>query len=125
MPPHINAALTQIEHQMHAVSIALIEGEPGKLESVAVSLCEVSRGVHGLLSDINSSHLTNQDVECRLRSLSAAMAVLREGLSRRSVSVERALICMLPSSQAPTYAKSAGAYSQPGRQSGAFKVLAA
>jgi hypothetical protein len=125
MPPHINAALIRIEHQMQSVSTALIEGEPSKLESVAISLCDVSRALHALLSDINPSHLTNQDVERRLRSLAAVMTVLREGLSRRSVSVERALICMLPSSQAPTYAKSAGAYSQPGRQSGAFKVLAA
>jgi len=125
MFPHVDAALVRIEHQLQEVSAALIQGEPGKLQSVAVNLCEVSRGLHGLLSSISSTPQKNQDLGHRLRSLVETMTVLREGLSRRSVSVERALVSMMPASQAPTYTKSSGVYSQPGRQSGAFKVLAA
>lgn len=125
MSPHVDAALARIEHQLQEVSAALIQGEPSKLESASVNLCEVSRGLHALLSSISSTPQKNQDLERQLRSLVETMTLLREGLSRRAVSVERALVCMLPASQSPTYTKSSGAYSQPGRQSGAFKVLAA
>jgi hypothetical protein len=125
MSPHVDAALIRIEHALQEAARALIEGEPGPIESAAVNLCDVSRRLHALNPSINSNSLNSQDMRCRLRTLAETMAVLREGLSRRSVSVERALSCMLPASQSPTYTKTSSAYSQPGRQSGAFKVLAA
>jgi hypothetical protein len=125
MSPHVDASLIRIEHALQEAAMALIEGEPGHIESAAVNLCDVSRRLHALHSSTNSNFLNNQDIGRRLRILAETMAVVREGLSRRSASVERALSCILPASQSPTYTKTLSSYSQPGRQSGAFKVLAA
>lgn len=125
MSIHMQAALAKIESQLYLVSAALIDGEPGKLQSVAMSLCEASREMHGLLSGINGMHELDQGFHARLNAVNESMKALREGLSRRTVLVERALHSMLPSAQASSYDQSAGTYGRPGRQSGAFKVLAA
>jgi hypothetical protein len=125
MPLHLDLALTRVEHQLQEVAAALVQGEPGKLESVSVSLCEVSRGLHGLLSSRSATLQKDRDSRRRLQSIVDNLTLLREGLSRRTGSVERALVNMLPASQSPTYIRSLGSYSQPGRQSGAFKVLSA
>ena len=121
----IQAAIAEIEIQLSAASLALVEGDWGVLQSVSASLCEASRAMHGLLSGVNESHELDQDFRLRLSSLNESLKALREGLSRRTVLIERALQCMLPSAHTSNYDQSAGPYGRLGRQSGAFKVLAA
>jgi hypothetical protein len=123
--PQIQATLSRIEHEVGVVSLALTDGEPIRLESVSKDLCAVSRELHGLLTHFNDSLNRNLGLEQRLKALISSISVLREGLSRRTVSIDRALFHMLPSAQTPIYPGSAGPYGRSGRQSGAFTVLAA
>jgi len=123
--PQIQATLSRIEHEVGVVLLALTDGEPIRLESVSKDLCAVSRELHGLLTSFDASLNRDQGLQQRLKALTASISVLREGLSRRTVSIDRALLHVLPSAQASIYPGSAGPYGRPGRQSGAFTVLAA
>ena len=121
----IETSLAQLELQLGVVSAALIDGDPQSLESVTADLRRMSMGLYELSGSFPQSDLSNKQIKLRLAALTQAMAEQREGLSRRIVAVDRALSCMLPDAKMATYAQASSPYGSAGRQSGAFKLLAA
>ena len=121
----VETSLTQLELQLGVVSAALIDGDPQSLESVTTDLRRMCMGLYELSGSLPQSDLSNKQIKRRLITLAQAMAEQREGLSRRAVAVDRALSCMLPAAKMATYTQASSPYGSAGRQSGAFKLLAA
>lgn len=125
LSPHIAEALTEVEHHFEDVSAALVSGEPMALAAASAALQQAAIGFSGLLQRLTPVDLKNRDLNLRLKSLADGMATRRETLIRRTVLVERALNAIVPATQNATYAQVSGPYGSPGKQTGAFKYLAA
>ena len=124
-PAHIENALTEVEHCSSKVSVALVSGEPQALVSASADLRQAAIDFSQLLQNLTPLELRNRVLKSRLKSLANMMASQREGLIRRTVVVERALNAIVPTTLSTTYAQVIGPYGSPGKQTGAFKLLAA
>jgi hypothetical protein len=122
----LETALMQAELQSNAVAAALGTGEPVALEHASSMLRELALVFSGLAQDIAPPDRSNVQFITRLKRLASATAAQRASLIRCSVAVERALGILMPAAtEAATYAATSGPYGSRGRQTGAFKLLAA
>lgn len=122
---HIEEGLRGVEGRFNDLSAALLRGEPLALCAASEALRQGALDFSELLQRLTPAELTNRDLKLRLKILSDGMAVRRESLIRRTVLVERALNAIVPATVSATYSRVAGPYGNPGKQTGAFKVLAA
>ena len=122
---HIENALSGVELCSTEVSAALVSGDPLALLSASSALRQAALDFSQLLQDLTPADLKNRDLKTRLKKLADGMASQRENLLRRSVLVERALNAIMPATLNTTYTQAAGPYGSVGKQSGAFKLLAA
>jgi hypothetical protein len=125
LTPEIEKPLSLIERQVNALSSAVHSGDPVSLESASMALRQATVDFSGLLQGLAADVQAGRELKARLKKLSNGLAGQREGLIRRTVVVERALHAMVPATRESTYAQSFGPYTGAGRQSGAFKLLAA
>jgi len=123
-PAHLEKALTEVELYFNDVSVALVS-EPLALATASATLRQAAIDFSALLQGLAPIDLKNQNLKLRLKRLADGMAVQRESLIRRTVLVERGLNAIVPSTQSATYAQVAGPYGSAGKQTGAFKYLAA
>ena len=125
-PAHIEQALTEVEHHFNDVSAALVSGEPLALATASTALRQAAIDFSGLLQRLTPSDRNNKNVKSRLKKIADGMAAQRECLLRRTVLVEMALNAIVPATRSATYAQAAtGPYGSAGKQTGAFKYLAA
>ena len=124
-PAHIEEALTGVEFGFNKVSAALVSGEPLALTSASAALRQAAIDFSQLLQGLTPVDLKNKDLKLRLKRLADGMSARRESLIRRTVLVERALNAIVPATHGASYAQAAGPYGRPGKQTGAFKYLAA
>lgn len=123
--------LAQAELRFSAASTALLKGEPLALASAGVQLRQAALEVSAVVQGLSPRERSNQKLIARLQRLTEGLACLRENLIRRSVLVERALHAIVPATRSATYAQQASApyastpYASAGKQTGAFKLLAA
>ncbi len=122
---HINDALTDVERSFSEVSAALVGGEPLALATASAALRQTAADFSALLQGLTPTELNNQTLKSRLKKLAEGLADRRQSLIRRSVLVERALNAIVPATRSATYAQAAGPYGSLGKQTGAFKFLAA
>jgi hypothetical protein len=122
---HIEDALIEVESHFNDMSRALVSGEPLALGAASAALRQGAIDFSELLQRLTPIELKSRDLKLRLKTLSDGMAVRRECLIRRTVLVERALNAIVPATCSTTYSQAAGPYGNPGKQTGAFKVLAA
>ena len=125
LPAHIENALTEVELHFNDVSAALVRGEPLALAAASFALRQTAVDFSALLQRLSPIDLKNKKLKLRLKNLTDGMAARRESLIRRTVLVERALNAIVPAAVGATYAPAAGPYGSPGKQTGAFKFLAA
>ena len=125
LPDPLESALAQIEQRFAAVSTKLIAGEPQALAEAASAMQQVAVEFSQIAPSLSLSDSSSAALRARLRSVAAGMAIQRENLIRRQVVVQRALDAILPAAQGVAYPKTSSPYSSVGRQTGAFKVLAA
>lgn len=118
-------ALSVAELRFSEVSAALVSGEPLALDAASAALRQAALDLSAVLPGHKSAINNHQILKSRLATLSTGMAAQRESLVRRTVLAERALNAMVPATRSSTYAPAAGPYGSPGRQTGAFKFLAA
>jgi hypothetical protein len=123
--PEIEKPLSRIESQYDALSTAVNSGDPAVLESTGVALRQAAVEFSSLLEGLATKGQIDRELKARLKKLAKGLAVQRESLIRRTVVVERALHAMVPATRESTYAQNSGPYAGAGRQSGAFKLLAA
>jgi hypothetical protein len=119
------ASLNQVEQQVALAHAALIGGDPHEVESSTATLRQMSTELHGLVGGLRHSGNSVAQFRSRLMALSELMALQRDGLSRRTSTIDRALHSMLPAVHTQTYSQLSSQYGSTGRQSGAFKLLTA
>jgi len=124
-PAHIKNALIDVELHFNDVSAALVSGEPLALATASATLRQAALDISGLLQGLAPADLKNKNLKLRLKKIADGMAVQRQSLIRRTVLVEMALNAIVPATRDATYAKTSGPYGSAGKQTGAFKYLAA
>lgn len=121
----LEQALTEAELKFDAVSAALVQGEPLVLASASTELRQTALDLSALVQGLTPFERNNKKLTQRLKRLAAGLAFQRESLIRRTVLVERALHAIVPATRSATYAQAGAPYASTGKQSGAFKLLAA
>lgn len=125
LPTAIEQPLAQIELQCDAMSAAVDSGEPTALEAASNALRQASVDFSRLLETFPQAALSDKELTSRVKKVAALMAIQRENLIRRTVSVERALHAMVPATRESTYSPASSLYGGATKQSGAFKGLSA
>jgi hypothetical protein len=125
LSPAIEKPLSQIEGQFKDISAAVDSGDPAVLEAAGLALRQAAVEFFNLLGGLSADVRSGKELKARLKMLANGLAIQRQGLIRRTVVVERALHAMVPATRESTYAQSCGPYAAAGRQTGAFKMLAA
>ena len=125
LPAHIEEALVEVELHFNDVSAALVSGEPLALAAASAALRQASLDLSALLQRLSPMDLQNASFKLRIKKIADGMASQRESLIRRTALVEMALNAIVPATQGTTYAQAVGPYGSAGKQSGAFKYLAA
>lgn len=121
----LESALSAAELKFNEVALALVSGEPLALAAASAALRQAGLDLSAVLPQLRSVERKHPALATRLRRLSTGMAAQRESLIRRTVLTERALNAIVPATRSSTYAQAAGPYGSLGRQTGAFKYLAA
>ena len=109
LPPELETALSRIERQLEAISAAQGQEDPAALESLSGVLRQLVLDFSALVEGRSEAFASTQS-QHRLKKIAQSLSSQREGLIRRSVSVERALQALIPAAaDASTYVASAGA----------------
>ena len=125
LPAHIEKALAEVELCFDNVSAALVSGEPVALAAACASLRQASADCSKFVQQLTHIDRKNKKLKLRLKKIAQGMATQRESLIRRTALVEMALNAVVPATCDSTYAKAIGPYGSAGKQTGAFKYLAA
>lgn len=115
LSPELEAALSQIERQLEAISAAVGQGDPAALESLSSVLRQLVLDFSGLVEGRSEAFASTQS-QHRLKKIAQSLSSQREGLIRRSASVERALHALIPATDATTYVPSAASAYGAGRR---------
>lgn len=124
-PAHIEEALAGVELVFNDVAAALESGEPVALVAASGAMRQAAIDFAGLLQSLTPVDLNNKNLKARVKKLADGMATQRESLIRHTVMVEMALNTVVPSTRNATYAGASTPYGSAGKQTGAFKYLAA
>lgn len=124
-PAHIEEALTGVELKFNDVAAALVSGEPLALVAASAAMRQAAIDLSGLVQRLTPADLKNKTLKARVKQLADGLAAQRESLIRRTVIVEMALNTVVPATQNATYTHASGPYGSAGKQTGAFKYLAA
>jgi len=125
LPDHLEIALRDVDVHLNAVSAALVSGEPMALTSASVALRQAVIDFSALVQRLTPADVRHKNLKPRLTQIANGMALQRESLLRRTAWVQMALNTVMPTAPNATYAQTAGPYGSLGRQTGAFKYLAA
>ena len=118
-------ALLNVEQRLNAVSAVLMSGEAVALETSSAALRQAAIDFSVVIKGLSAKDLDDERFKFRLKKIASGIASQRESLIRRTVLVDMALNTVVPATQSTTYAQVAGPYGSAGKQSGAFKYLAA
>jgi hypothetical protein len=125
----LEQTLQSIEVQLDLVSRALIGGDALEIEHTSSVMRDLSvkfsQHLPQLLQGQSAALVSNTSLKIRLKKISDSLNAQRGGLTRRTVAVESALNMLIPTTRSTGYSVQSARYSANGRQSGAFKVLAA
>lgn len=125
LPAHLEKSLSEVELHFNDLSAALVSGEPVALTVASAALRQAAIDFSALLQRLSPADVKHKALKARLTQISNGMALQRESLLRRTALVEMALNTVMPTAVKPTYAQTGEPYASLGRQSGAFKYLAA
>ena len=120
----LEAALSRVELQCQALSMAVNEGEPVALEAVSHALRQGALEFSNLLEAWGPRAVATAELRQRLHKVAEVLGIQRTGLIRRTAAVERTLHAIVPATRDTTYAKPAGFHGS-GRQSGVRRAFAA
>ncbi|MEI8170583.1 MAG: hypothetical protein WCG50_12965 [Rhodoferax sp.] len=122
---HIEKSLASVELSFNEVSAALVSGEPLALETASVALRQATIDFSQLMQGLSANDRQDKALVLRMKKIAEGLPILKDGLYRRTALVEMALKAVVPATQDATYAKATGPYGSLGKQTGAFKFLAA
>jgi hypothetical protein len=123
----IESQLSLIEAQLAFLREASLAQDPAQLPPALAELQSLLLGLSDTLRNTTGPRVL---IQRRLKSALAVVSVLREGLIRQSVRVDRALAALVPATQAITYGSGGSTsrtqpYGMVARQSGEFKMAVA
>ena len=118
-------AFALAEQCFEELSESLVIGEPAVLAESSAKLQRAALELSVLVRRIPPKDPLAQAFKARLKQLALGLSVRRESLIRRTVLVDRALNALVPATVKSTYGASGKTYAAVGKQTGAFKVLAA
>ena len=121
----VEKALADVELCFSEVSEALVSGEPLALEVCSAAMRQAAIDISNVMQGLSPDERQDKTLKLRLMKIAEGMATVKDGLFRRTALVEMALKTVVPTAQDSTYAKTSGPYGSLGRQTGAFKYLAA
>lgn len=121
----LEEAFAQAEQCFGELSQALVSGEPAALAESSTKLQRAALELSVLLRRLPPADPHVAAFKLRLKQLAAGLNVRRESLIRRTVLVDRALNTLVPATIQSTYGASGKTYAAVGKQTGAFKYLAA
>ncbi|MES2949713.1 MAG: hypothetical protein V4858_14315 [Pseudomonadota bacterium] len=121
----LDTQLDLLEAHLEDVAASLIGGSPAAAQASGATLQRLAVELIQMADAAGRVQLGSPQRMLRIKALAAGIATLRENLLRQLAYFERALEIVVPATrEKATYAGST-TYGMPGRQSGAFKVLAA
>lgn len=106
LPPELETALSRIERQLESISTAVGQGDTVALEALSGNLRQIVVDFSGLVEGRHEAFASIESQQ-RLKKVAQNLASQREGLIRRSASVERALHALIPAMDAATYVQPA------------------
>lgn len=121
----IEIPLERVEFFFNAVSTALLDADPVRLESAAVGLRQASVELSAVLGSDASAASIRSGLDARIKAISSGLSVQRESLIRRSVVVDRALGVIVPVTRPGTYSRTSSPYGSGPRSSGEFRTISA
>ena len=121
----IEIPLARVEFFFNAVSTALLDADPVKMESAAVGLRQASVELSAALGSGSSAASNRSSLDARIKAISSGLSVQRENLIRRSVMVDRALGVIVPVTRPGIYSRTSGPYGNGPRSSGEFRTISA
>ncbi|WP_394790097.1 hypothetical protein [Rhodoferax sp.] len=95
----LESGLSQVEHLLDKISVALIAGEPMALETSSTALRQAMAHLSTLVRSPSGAQLLDKNMRKRLEKVSQTLAQQRSNLIRRAVVVDRALATVLPQTQ--------------------------
>ena len=121
----LEEAFAHAEHCFDELSQALMSGEPTVLAESSAKLQRAALELSLLMRRLSPTDPHVAAFKLRLKQLATGLNVRRESLIRRTVLVDRALNTLVPATVKSTYGASGKTYAAVGKQTGAFKYLAA
>jgi hypothetical protein len=118
-------SFAQAEQSFAELSQALVSGEPVALAQSSARLQRAALEFSLLLGRLPPEDSHGAAFKLRMKKLAAGLSVRRESLIRRTVLVDRALNTLVPATVKSTYGAGGKTYAAVGKQTGAFKYLAA
>jgi uncharacterized coiled-coil protein SlyX len=122
---NIEETFALAEQCFEELSQALLSGEPAALAESSTKLQRAALELSVLVNRMPPKDPLAQAFKARLKKLATGLNVRRESLIRRTVLVDRALNALVPATVKSTYGTSGKTYAAVGKQTGAFKFLAA
>lgn len=122
--------LSKIDADVDSLSKAALSEHPVQLVQAASSLQALTIELSRLVGTASKHSAFPHALRLRLQATAAKLSVVREGMVRQNVGVERALATLVPATERQTYAPKLGAYGRQafagaGQRSGEFKSLSA
>jgi hypothetical protein len=130
-PPAFTDSLKALEHQLGTMDEGLISGDAPAFEASAAELGHQLAKFSLACQALPEPLLKSRVLKSRLRALGVGLALQRENMARRAVTVDRELHAILPARRVPTYGPATGGYGGPGvhgqggRAPGSFASLRA
>lgn len=124
----LDSQLSQFETQLASLSAALLRNNTDELQAASAQLHSMTLGLSKVLQQVAVIIRQSPPAQLRIKKIAATLGLVRQGLIRQSVGVDRALAALVPATQNNTYAPSNGVYGRRpygsvGRQSGEFKAF--
>jgi hypothetical protein len=122
---NLEQAFAAAERCFGELSQALVSGEPALLALSSENFHRSALELSVLLTALSPGTQLPKAYKSRLKQLAVGLGERRESLIRRTVLVNRALNTLVPATVKSTYGLGGKTYAAVGKQTGAFKYLAA
>lgn len=124
----LEAHLCKIDNEVDSLAKSVLMQQPAPLVNAASSLQALTVSLSKALVTLPDKNLLPHPLRLRLQAISAKLNVVREGMVRQNVGVERALVTLVPATECQTYTPKLGGYGRQafggaGQKSGEFRSL--
>ena len=99
----VELLLSDVEQQLDAVDAALLDSDPSRMSELCAGVRRAAIAFSGALQAALSAEAFDAGFRGRIEAVARRLALQREGLARRSASVDRVLASLVRPAPGPTY----------------------